>query len=42
MTDLATLSDVQLLAAYHASEAEADNPEMTAMCAEIERRGLDL
>lgn len=35
-------TDAELLAKYHASEAEADDPELTAMCAEIQRRELDL
>ncbi len=42
MTHPTTLPDADLLAAYNASEAEPDDPELVAIVAEIQRRELDL
>lgn len=36
------MTDADLLAAFHASEAEPGDPEYDALVAEIERRELDI
>lgn len=36
------LTDAELIARFEASEADAEDPEQTALASEIERRGLDV
>lgn len=44
MTDLSTLTTAELLAAWQAAGADCrddENPEVEAIAAEMERRGID-
>jgi hypothetical protein len=41
MTDPATLTDKQLVAAFQQTDGEPGNPEADALAAELERRELD-